>query len=85
MPTRFPAYDDLIIADGLIWVRHFRAPGQTEQHWRGFDDDGTHVATMSLPSRMKVQDLGSDWVLAVLTGPLGIERLVVHQLERNEP
>ena len=85
LPTRFPAYTDLIIADGLIWVRHFRPPGQTEQHWRGFDDDGTHVATMSLPSRMKVQDLGSDWVLAVLTGPLGIERLVVHQLERNEP
>ena len=85
LPTRFPAYTDLIIADGLIWVRHFRPPGQTEQHWWGFDDDGTHVATMFLPSRMKVQDLGSDWVLAVLTGPLGIERLVVHQLERNEP
>ena len=85
LPTRFPAYDDIIIADGLIWVRHFRPPGQTEQHWRGFDDDGTRVATMSLPSRMKVQDLGSDWVLAVLTGPLGIERLVVHQLKRNEP
>ena len=85
LPTRFPAYTDLIIANGLIWVRHFRPPGQTEQHWWGFDDDGTHVATMFLPSRMKVQDLGSDWVLAILTGPLGIERLVVHQLERNEP
>lgn len=85
LPARFPAYDDLIIADGLIWVRHFRPPGQAEQHWRGFDDDGTHVATVSLPGRMKVQDLGSDWVLAVLTDPLGIERLVVHQLERDEP
>lgn len=80
LPTRFPAYTEFIIADGLIWVRQFRPPGQSEQHWLGFSDDGTHVATMSLPSGMKVQDLGSDWVLAVLTGPFGIERLVVHQL-----
>ena len=85
LPDRFPAYDDLIIADSLIWVRHFRPPGQTEQHWLGFDDGGTHVATVSLPGRMQVQDLGSDWVLAVLTDPLGIERLVVHGLEGSEP
>lgn len=85
LPTRFPAYDDFIIADGLIWVRHFRPPGQTEQHWLAFDDGGTHVATVSLPGRMQVQDLGSDWVLAVLTDPLGIERLVVHRLEGDEP
>ena len=81
LPDRFPAYTKLIIADGLIWVRHFRAPGQPEQHWLGFNDDGVHVATMFLPSRMKVQDLGPDWVLAVVADPLGTEQLVVHALE----
>ena len=85
LPNRFPAYDDVMIANGLIWVRHFRPPGQAQQHWWGFDDDGTHVATVSLPGLMQVQDLGFDWVLGVVTDRLGIERLVVHQLEGNEP
>ena len=85
LPPTFPAYTDTQIANGLVWVRHFRRPGQAEQNWIAFDDEGTQMISLFLPSRFVVQQIGTDWILAVTTDELGVEQLVVHQLEEREP
>ena len=80
LPDRFPSHNTIMAASGLIWVKHFRPPADPEHHWVAFDDDGTEAARMFLPAPFIVQDLGSDWVLAVLTDEVGIEKLVVYEL-----
>ena len=85
LPATFPTYTDIRIANDLVWVRHFRPPGQTEQNWIAFNDNGTQVISLFLPSRFIVQQIGPDWVLAVITDELDVERLVIHQLQEREP
>lgn len=86
LPPRFPSYTDILVSGDLVWVRHFRPPGQDEQHWVGFNRDGSRAVSLFLPSRFIVQQIGPDWVLAVITDELDVERIVVHELEeRKEP
>ena len=85
LPSRFPAYTHLMIANDLIWVRQFRRPGTPQQKWFGFHPDGTKAATLVLPAVPVLQQLGPDWVLLLTTDELGIEKLVVHELIRREP
>ena len=80
LPDRFPSHNALEVAGGLVWVKHFRRPGDPEHHWLAFDARGNQVARMFLPAPFVVQQLGPDWVLAAITDELGIERLVVHEL-----
>ena len=83
LPSRFPAYTHMVIANDLIWVRQFRRPGIPEQQWFGFRPDGTRAAILALPSVPVLQQLGPDWVLLSTTDELGIETLVVHELTRR--
>ena len=80
LPDRFPSHNTIMAAGELIWVKQFRQPGDSEHHWLAFNEDGTQVAEMFLPMPFIVQQIGPNWVLAVLTDELGVEKLVVHEL-----
>ena len=74
------AHNTIMAVGRLIWVKYFRQPGATEHQWLAFDIGGNQVATMLLPAPFIVQQIGPDWVLAVMTDELGVEKLVVHEL-----
>ena len=80
LPSRFPSYNMIMVAAGHIWVKYFRSPRQPEHHWVAFDGDGTQVAEMFLPVPFAVQQIGPDWVLAVITDDLGIQHVAVYGL-----
>ena len=83
LPSRFPSHNTIMVGAGHIWVKHFRSPRRPEHHWVAFDDDGAQVAEMFLPVPFIVQQIGPDWVLAVVTDDLGIQKVAVYGLIEN--
>ena len=82
LPDAFPAYGDIRRIGDRIWVREFLRPGESEQRWRGFATDGREIGLMVLPAHLNVQhfDPGGEWLLAITTDRLGVERRVVYEL-----
>ena len=86
LPSTFPAYADVKLIGSQVWVKEYWRPGETEQHWTGFAGDGTALGWMVLPAHLNVQQFGADgdWLLAITTDRLGVERLVLYELARED-
>ena len=78
LPSTFPAYADIQPIGEQIWVKEYWRYGDQEQRWIGFEPDGTMIGTMILPAHLNIQQFGpdGDWLLAITTDRLGVERLV---------
>lgn len=83
LPSTFPAYADIQLIGAQIWVKEYWRYGDQEQRWIRFEPDGTMIGTMILPAHLNVQQFDPDgnWLLAITIDRLGVERLVVHELQ----
>lgn len=80
----FPAYASIELdAEGHLWVEQYRGPREAETVWHVFDQDGVFAARVRLPSRLRVLEIGDDWVLGVTRDDLGVERVALHRLDRS--
>jgi hypothetical protein len=63
-PERHGAVTGLLVdADGLLWVRTYAPPTSASVAWRVLSAAGTETATVSLPRRLEVFEIGGDYVL----------------------
>lgn len=50
-----------------------------------FAGSGQYVGTVQVPTSTSVLEIGSDYVLGIETDSLGVQRVVMHRLSRNDP
>jgi hypothetical protein len=60
-----PAHDRFLLRDpeGNLWVQDFTVPGAPRVTWSVFAEDGRFRGTVHLPSRFRLLEVGSDYVL----------------------
>ena len=64
-----------------VWVREFALDGE-DGVWRVFSPAGFLVARVVTPARLRVHEIGSDYVLGVWRDDLGVESVRMYALER---
>lgn len=81
LPSTFPSFARVLLSDdGTLWIEHFHRPGAERREWVVFTPAGEWLRTVEVPERMTVQDAGADWILALTTDELGVERVEVYAL-----
>ena len=87
LPADLPALSRILVSDdGEIWVGMwtedwlFRVPGDSGRTWLVFDSDGNQLRAVRIPGHMSILDVGSEWVLATVRNPLGVESLAVYPI-----
>jgi len=60
-----PAHDRFLLRDpeGNLWVQDFTVPGAPRVTWSVFAEDGRFRGTVHFPSRFRLFEVGSDFVL----------------------
>jgi hypothetical protein len=85
MPEQVPAFQAMLVdAAAHVWLERYRLPGDTVSRWEVVAPDGRWLGTVNAPPRLRVFQVGSDFVLGRHLDSLGVERVRVHSLNRRE-
>jgi len=83
-PSEYPPYQSLVVdALGCVWVQDYEGPGTAPASWTVLDASGRALARVLTPPRMRVLEIGSDYVLGVTLDELDVERLTLWALRRG--
>jgi hypothetical protein len=81
-PDSLPAHGDLIVdSEDLLWVQDYPIPG-TPVSWSIFGPEGERIATVTVPSRLDIHDIGEDYLLGVWTDEFDIPYVRLYALSR---
>jgi hypothetical protein len=84
-PETMPAYEALLIdTEGNLWVEDCRPFGIEQPVWTVFDPSHRMLGTVETPLRLRIFDIGPDYVLGVWTEPSGTESIRMYALEKPE-
>lgn len=84
-PAARPAYDQLVVdATGAVWAAGYRAYSDSigPTRWQVFAPDGAWLGTTELPRRLRVFEIGEDYVLGAYSDSLDVEHVQVRRLRR---
>lgn len=81
---RYPAHSTMIAdVDGSLWVQDYPRPMATgPAQWLIFDSKGALIARADLPPRLRIFEIGRDFVLGMHPDADDVERVVVYALRR---
>lgn len=79
---QFPALEDLAIdRRDNVWLRVYDRPGYDgPARWLVFDDDGAMTARVETPRRLRMFEIGADYVLGVFLDELDVEHVRLYEL-----
>jgi hypothetical protein len=85
-PDRFPASGDLHVdPSGHIWLQTFVRPGSLSvQNWSVFTPEGRWLGELRVIAGIRVFEIGEDYILGLITDPLGEERLQLFELDKPD-
>jgi hypothetical protein len=80
-----PAMNGIRIGtDGRIWIREYYVLGDTlPRQWIGFNRDGQFDCRLQTPRFREFLEFGADYLLALETDSLGVERVKQFPLTKN--
>jgi hypothetical protein len=90
-PERLPVFTDLVVdAMGHLWVERYRPRyGNIDplwetgpREWDVFDSGGRWIGTVLVPDRVRVREIGRDYVLGVWRDELGVEFVRTYEMDR---
>lgn len=85
LPEHIPAYQAMLVdATSYVWLERFRLPGDTLPSWDVISPNGRWLGAVSVPPRLRVMQVGADFVLGRHLDSLGVERIRVHPLDRSK-
>ena len=85
-PARKPAFGRLIVdRSGALWVSAPIVPPGPPTSWTVFAPDGSWLGTVTTPAGLRVDEIGSDYVLGVWRERPGPERVRMYPLTRGTP
>jgi len=80
-PQTMPAYRRLLVdSEGYFWVEGYRRPRDDVPRWTVFAPDGRMLGTLTLPTGLRVFEIGADYVLGVWRDELDVEHVRLHEL-----
>lgn len=83
VPERKAAYTRLLVdAQGNIWLSDYETPYVATGTWRVFDQSGSYLGEVHAPPRLRILEVGEDYVAGIWTADLGVESVRVYQLNR---
>jgi hypothetical protein len=85
LPVRatLPAFSDLLgDADGLLWIREYPSPTQSQVTWIALDEDLRPVARFQAPRDLQIVDLSSHGALVSRRGSYGEELVAYYPFVR---
>jgi hypothetical protein len=84
-PATMPSFTGLEAdSEGNLWVQEAAKPGPTQgSHWTVLAPDGRVRATVRVPPRLAVKQVGTDWVLGVEVDDDEVEHVRVYRLTRG--
>lgn len=83
MPATMPLFSALHAGDdGEIWIQLYEIAPTAAQNFIALSRDGKSLGKLTLPSRLRVQQFGRDFVLALRTDSLGLESVVEYSIKR---
>jgi len=82
-PETLPAYGELL-ADpaGNLWVSDYRISADDPGKWTVFNPEGRMLGTVDTPARMRVLEIGRDYLLGAWTDDLDVEHIRMFALEK---
>jgi hypothetical protein len=84
MPAHVPAFQAMLVdSNANIWLERTRMPGDSVTRWEVVDSEGAWFGTVTVPLRLRVMQVGDDFVLGRQLDSLGVERIRVHALRRQ--
>lgn len=84
-PTR-PAYAKLLVdPSGAVWLEPYRGNSERDvaRPWQVFGADGEWLGAVSMPTSLRVVEIGLDHVLGVRLGDDGVEHVQLFHLRRT--
>lgn len=83
-PDSLPVVQNVVAdPEGLLWIQRYEPPVGSSSRWEVLDLEGSLVASVELPGAYRVTDVGSDYILGLRSGPLDMEVLAMHAIERE--
>lgn len=84
VPEQAPALGALLVdPDQNLWAQAYPRPSADAVDWGILAPDGTTRATVAVPRRLKVLEVGRDYVLALSRDEDGVERVEMYSLQRE--
>jgi hypothetical protein len=82
-PESKPAFAQILAdAEGTLWVQDSRRSGAASESWTVFGPDGGAVASLEVPSGLRVIHVSRSHVLAIWTDEMDVEYLRSYRIER---
>jgi hypothetical protein len=77
-----PAFGALVAdAAGRLWAQAYDAFNEGPGRWFVFDGEGRLIARVETPPRLRVFEIGRDYVLGIAPDEVGVEHVVVYGFE----
>jgi len=84
VPETRPAYSRLLVdSEGALWVGDYAPYPEDPVLWRVFDAGGRLVTALQVPDRLRLFDVGADWILGVWRDDLDVERIRLYRLRKD--
>ncbi len=85
VPKTMPAHDSIIVdANGNLWVSEYRRPGDEQPRWTIFDSEGVMLGEVETPTRFRIYEIGSDYVLGRGLDELDVQHIQIYDLIKNK-
>ncbi len=83
-PEMLPAHGDFKVdAEGILWVEEYRSPGEEQPRWNLFDQERGWLTRVETPPRLRVLEIGADYLLGVWRDEFDVEYLRVYGISRS--
>ena len=80
-PTHHPPHGRLLVdRHGRLWARDAERSGADPALWSVFDAEGRRLARVETPPRLRVHEIGADYVLGVWHDELDVARVRLYRL-----
>jgi hypothetical protein len=84
-PETSPALGGLQVdPDGNLWVQVYPRPLDELATWTVLAPDGTPIGRVEVPRGLRLTEVGRHHVMGISRDELGVERVVLHSLAREE-
>jgi hypothetical protein len=84
-PEHLPFIDAIMIdIPGNVWVRRYVIPTDQTQEWWVYSRDGSLIAALETSSRLRITEVGEDYVLGVFRDEDDIQRVHRYQLVKMQ-
>jgi hypothetical protein len=84
LPEHVPAFQGLIMDDQAnVWLERYRQPWEEDSRYEIIDRQGRWLGQVQVPAKLRIFQIGTDFVLGRQVDSLGVERVRVHALRRG--